>query len=224
VAPLSVYWINHLSAADHDPLQIILPAGPGNWSVTTTSEDGWTPQYHGAIGHKVTFKDNNNRQIYLYLGFYSAQQQGAELINDLNRISDNKIWRTKHKQAKLYNTGRQQVFEQLLVNKDGSHRLVWYWYRVAGYNAVNKYQAKALQVLGLLQGKRRASVVAISSQLDSDVENTRKILGQFVSDLAGTIGGMIDNEITRFDYYMQLNAVFMPISTKIPEQLVVFTL
>ncbi len=94
----------------------------------------------------------------------------------------------------MYNAGGQQVLEQLLENNDGSQRLVWYWYRVAGQNTVNKYQAKALQVLGLLNGKRQASIVAIATKLDEEPESTRKTLGQFVEQMDSSIDRVIDGK------------------------------
>ncbi|MFV2004596.1 MAG: exosortase A [Gammaproteobacteria bacterium] len=197
-APLGVYGVNNPSRSANSDVAITFPAdvsnrGAGNWSVATVAEDGWQLDYHGATVYRSTFKDNNNRQVHLYLGLYTAQRQGEELINELNRISDNKAWRLKYKRAILYNAGERKVFEQLLESSDGSQRLVWYWYSVAGHNTVNKYQAKGLQVLGLLQGNRRASVVAIASKLDAGAEDTRKTLKRFVTEMGGYVDSVIDD-------------------------------
>ena len=182
------------SQSDGYPVQMTLPSTAGEWVATDAGDDGWMPLYRGAIPHKMVYSDNNNHEIQLYLGLYSVQRQGEELINDLNRISDDKIWRIMYQKAKLYNIGGQQVLEQLLEKNDGSQRLVWYWYRVAGQNTVNKYQAKALQVLGLLKGKRQASIVAIAAKLDDGPESTRKILGQFVEEVGSSIDRVIDGK------------------------------
>ncbi len=158
-------------------------------------EDSWTPLYRGAITHKMAFHDKNNRVIHLYLGMYPTQMQGEELINDLNRISDDKIWRIIYQREKVYKVNGQQVLEQLLEKNDGTQRLVWYWYRVAGQNTVNKYQAKMLQVLGIVKGMRQASVVAIASRIDGEPEDARKILGQFVKTMASSIESITDSKI-----------------------------
>ena len=160
----------------------------GDWSITVTEDDGWMPQYHGSITHKMTFKNKAGQQVFFYMGLYQTQKQGEELINDLNRISDEKIWHSRYQREKLYNANGRQVLEQLLENNDGTLRLVWYWYHVAGMHTVNKYQAKALQVLGLMQGVRQASVVAIAVRLDGEPTEARKVLTQF----AGEMGASID--------------------------------
>lgn len=160
---------------------------------TDTGDDSWMPLYRGAS--PIRCYSDNDHEIQLYLGLYPVQRQGEELINDLNRISDNKIWRIRYQKAKLYNIGGHQVPEQLLEKNDGSQHLVWYWYHVAGQNTVNKYQAKALQVLGLLKGKRQSSVVAIPTKLNDEPEYTRKILGQFVEEMDFSIDRIIDGKI-----------------------------
>lgn len=84
------------------------------------------------------------------------------------------------------------MLEQLLQNNDGTQRLVWYWYHVAGQDTVNKYQAKALQVLGLLNGKRQASIVAIAAKLDDEPEDTRAMLAQFAKDMGPSLTKVVD--------------------------------
>ncbi|NOZ37668.1 MAG: EpsI family protein [Gammaproteobacteria bacterium] len=173
--------------------QIKLPLNVGEWSVVDVGEDDWTPQYRGATNHKVLFQDKNNQEVSLYIGIYHAQSQGKELINDLNKISDNKVWHTRYQRARLYNAGGQQVLEQLLEKDDGSQRLVWYWYHVAGRNTVNKYQAKMLEVLGLFNGKRQASVIAIAAKLDGEPEHVREMLGDFAVEVKPSLIMLIDD-------------------------------
>ena len=161
-----------------------------------TDEDDWTPQYRGAIAHQRVFHDKNNREIHLYLGMYPTQRQGEELINDLNKISDEINWHIRHQRATLYNAGEQEMLEQLLEKNDGSRRFVWYWNRVAGQDTVNKYQAKALQVLGLMKkGIQQASIVAIAAKMDEEPVKTRKILGQFVKEMGSSINSVIDGKL-----------------------------
>ena len=137
----------------------------------------------------------NNREIHLYLGMYPTQRQSEELINDLNKISDEKIWHIRHQRALLYNVGEQEMLEQLLEMNDGSQRFVWYWYRVAGQDTVNEYQAKALQVLGLLKGIQQASIVAIAAKVEEEPGKARKILGQFVKEMGFSINSVIDDKL-----------------------------
>lgn len=190
--PATIFWINNQPQSASLPVEINLSSSTAEWSVID-SEDDWEPQYKGAIGHKLVFHDINNREIYLYLGMYLTQTQGEELINDLNRISNDRVWRTKYQKAKQYSVGEQQVLEQLLEKDDGAQRLVWYWYNVAGEDTVNKYHAKVLQVQGLLTGKQQAFIVAIAAKLGGEPELTREMLGQFAVEVGPSLTKLIDD-------------------------------
>jgi exosortase A len=190
--PLTLSQLHTFAQAE--PAVIAFPQGPAGWSLAEVQDDGWAPAFHGAHDFRANFTNPDGRTVYLYLGLYTQQAQGKELINDLNRISDNKGWRLNYREATRYNAGQQQLFEQLLENGDGGQRLVWYWYRVAGHNTSNKYQAKALQLMGLLQRKNRAAVVAIATDLEADSETTRNMLKQFLHDMGGYVERVIDNQ------------------------------
>ncbi len=193
-APIIVFLINKQSQSDTALVQMAVPLQVGEWVRKDAVKDDWMPQYRGAIVHKMTYSDENNRPVHLYFGIYPKQSQGEELINDLNRISDDKVWHIGPQRAKQYNAGGQLVLEQLLEKGDGTQRLVWYWYHVAGQDTVNKYQAKALQVLGFLNGKRQASVVAIAARLDDEPDRTREILGQFIEEAGPSLIRVLDDK------------------------------
>jgi len=165
----------------------------GKWSVIENKQDDWMPQYHGAIEHKVVLQDNKHREVSLYLGLYPVQTQGKELIYYLNKISDGEIWHARYQRAKRYDTDGLQVLEQVLQKDDGSQLLVWYWYHVAGQDVVNKYHAKVLQLLGFINGKQQASVVAVAARLDGEAAHTREILTQFTVDMKPSLLRVIDD-------------------------------
>ena len=192
-SPVTVFWMGKQAQSESYPAQITMPLSVGEWVVGNVNEDDWMPLYRGAVPYKRVYSNKNNHVIHLYLGVYPTQTQGEELINDLNRISDNKVWHIRPQKAVQYSVGGQQVLEQLLEKDDGSKRLVWYWYHVAGQDTVNKYHAKALQILGLFNGKRQATIVAIAAKLDDDPEYTREILGQFAADMGPSLIRVIDN-------------------------------
>lgn len=192
--PAIVFSINSQSQFVSYPVQAKSLLATEKWSYMDADEDGWTPQYRGAVNHKMVFHDKYNNKIHLYLGVYPTQRQGEELINDLNRISDNKIWHTRYQRPKQYTVGGDQVLEQILEKNDGTRRLVWYWYHVAGQDTANKYQAKALQVLGLLNGKRQASIVAVAAKLGDDSEYTREILSRFAAEMGPSLSRVIDDD------------------------------
>lgn len=178
--PAAVYSINHQSPANEAKIEIVLPAGRDGWSGPLTIEDDWAPVYQKAIALKQAYNKADDQAI-VYLGYYPAQKQGGELINDLNSINNPDVWMTHYAHAHLQKAGDQHVLEQLLKKSNGEQRLVWYWYRVAGRETTNKYEAKLLQALGLLTGQKHASVAAVATQKHDDIDHARKVLDEFLA-------------------------------------------
>jgi EpsI family protein len=178
--PAVVYQVQHQAHNGH--IELALPSGAGAWTGPVASDDDWMPEYHGAITRKQAYQ-KGSEQVTLYIGYYPVQEQGKELINDLNRISNTHVWRTRYPRGRLQQAGNQPVLEQLLEKGGGAKRLVWYWYRVAGRNTTNRYEAKALQVLGLVTGKPQAFVVAVATDTDDDAGHARSVLGEFLATM-----------------------------------------
>ena len=192
--PLFLLWVNTQAKSDDYLLSMEFSTESDKWIVVEAIEDDWEPRYQGAVGYKRLFRDINSSEIFLYLGLYSQQKQGKELINSLNEISDGKIWQVRYQKAVLHNVDGRQVLEQLLENAEGQQRLVWYWYSVAGESTVSKYEAKILQIQGLLQGAQRAALIAVAANFDGEPDVARQQLGQFVEELGGSIDRIISGE------------------------------
>ena len=137
------------------------------------------PVYKGAVAGKRAYV-HGDYKLYLYVGYYPTQSQGSELINDLNRISDDKDWRTQYSHAQVTSSGTGPILEQVLVSGSGQTRLVWYWYQVAGEPTVNPYVAKLLQVKGLVKGKPGAAVIAMTTDIQDDAAAARELLFEFM--------------------------------------------
>jgi len=180
--PAVAYWVDHRPPADNARVELELPAGAAGWTGPVASDNDWMPEYRGAITRKQAYQKDGER-VDLYIGYYPVQRQGEELIGYLNRISNEDVWHSRNPKGSLQQAGNMKVLEQLLEKGGSEQRLVWYWYRVAGWHTTNKYQAKALQVLGLVTGKPDASVVAVAIDPGDDADHARKVLGEFVSTM-----------------------------------------
>jgi EpsI family protein len=178
--PVAAYKVSNQTHASDEDYVINLPAGDDGWEGPLVSNDDWMPVYHGAIIKKRSYQKYDDK-VTLYIGYYPLQKQGEELINDLNRINNKDIWRTRYPRARLKQVNDQQVLEQMLEKNDGKQRLVWYWYKVAGLNTANKYEAKLLQVLGLLTGDQQAFVTAVAVDNSDDMDHVRKVLREYVT-------------------------------------------
>ena len=182
IGPVIVYQQNnqqHTSAAD---INVVLPGGIKGWSGPMTSANDWLPEYHGAISAKSDYLVQG-KNVSLFIAYYPFQKQGTEVINDLNRISNKKSWRTKYSHARLKQRQAFDVMEQVIENSQNNKRLVWYWYNIGGQLTVNKYEAKVLQLAGLLMGQPQAYMVAVSVPVNENIELSREFLQQVVNDL-----------------------------------------
>ena len=192
VAPVVVYKVNHQSSGELANAVAGLPEEAENWLRSEAVSHSWMPVYNGAVDQKRIYMKNNDKAIF-YMGYYPVQKQGEELINDLNHINNKERWRTIYPRSRIQIVGKQQVLEQLLDNGARKQLLVWYWYNVAGIVTTNKYEAKVLQVLGLLTGKSWAFVSAVAVETNDDVDYTRQVLKDFIQ----AIEKPIEKEIGR---------------------------
>ena len=160
-------------------IAINAPAAQGGWAQVTDNQDDWMPVYHGAHSIRQVYEKGEER-VFLYIGYYPAQRQGQELINDLNRIDDKKNWRSVHGKSKVPEDAQNQTLEQVIGKVGVRDRLVWYWYQVAGQSVTNKYLAKLLQVVGRLTGQPQASVFAVATEIDG-LANARDRLDNFIT-------------------------------------------
>lgn len=194
--PAAAYKVNQQAQAKNEHYVINLPTGGGGWEGPLESNDDWLPVYHGAVTQKQSYQKDGDKVI-LYVGYYPLQKQGEELINDLNRINNKDIWRTHYPRARLKQINDQQILEQLLVNNDGKQRLVWYWYRVAGQNTANKYEAKLLQILGLVTGEQQAYVTAVAMDNNDDKEHARNVLREYVTIMEKPLNTLNVSKVAR---------------------------
>jgi EpsI family protein len=189
--PATVYWINHQPTTGSRQVELQMPSGVGRWTGPTESDSDWLPEYHGAISRKQVYR-KDGEQVELYIGYYPAQKQGQELINDLNRIDNPEEWRSRNPRGSLRRLGDREVLEQELGKSSGVQYLVWYWYGVAGQMTVNPYQAKGLQVWGLLTGKPQAFVSAVAVNIGADVSHARNLLGEFLEEMDTPIARVME--------------------------------
>jgi exosortase A len=160
-------------------ITVELPAGQQGWSGPQPTTDNWMPRYLGAIASLQAYH-KDGRTLLLYRGDYPVQQQGSELISDLNAIADQSSWRLATAQSRGIDGGQWRVIEQQITSITGETKLVWYWYRVAGVATTSRYAAKLLQVYGLLRARPGATIMAIAVGLDTDIQDTRQRLEGFV--------------------------------------------
>ena len=191
VGPAVAHSINNLPERNIIRMDIELSETLGDWESAADFKDDWKPLYHGASEIKQAFHRSDDR-IVLYAGCYGTQTQGKELINDLNRINNEDVWRAVYPRGRIVRQGDDWALEQILEAKDGRQRLVWYWYRLSGKDVVNKYLAKIFQLSSLITTKPQACVIAAATDVGQDFETARERLAEFLLEAGPAVVLMYD--------------------------------
>jgi len=179
LGPAIAYWV-HRQSESMQEVMLELPAGASGWMGPSFTQDTWIPLFQGASSVKRAY-EKDGHEVFLYAGYYPVQSQGRELIGDINRIGGQQPWRMTDLHGVSATISDLLVLEQGLKELSGNRRLVWYWYHVAGIRTINKYEVKALQVLGWLIGKPQASVIAVATDYENDAEAARTVLREFIA-------------------------------------------
>ncbi|MBE9568697.1 MAG: EpsI family protein [Proteobacteria bacterium] len=180
LGPAVEYQQKNQQAPEISGIDLLLPAD--DWLLQSTSSNDWMPIYHGSITVKKDYQVRGD-DVSVVIAYYPIQKQGEEVINDLNRISNKKVWHHELSRPRTRYPVQHGVFEQLMTNSQNNKRLVWYWYNIGGQPTINKYQAKLLQLRSLLTGQPQSYMVAVSIAKKGDVETTRTALKKIVAEM-----------------------------------------
>lgn len=159
------------------------------WSGPLRPPEGWKPVFGQFDAEAMAAYHAHDREVVGYWAYYVAQRRGSEVINTVNTVYDPAHWRprggyegTDYSSVALEGDAPLAVIETRLENlHERTERLVWHWYRVGGRDVAYPWQAKYAQLLGLLQGRRDAMVVVLSTD-GRDVHAARDLLREFVTN------------------------------------------
>jgi exosortase A len=174
-------------AADHcpaapilDPPEIVppwVPAGPArDWRPVAANPDAELRQ-----GYR-----RDHSAVDLYVGYYCAQRQGAEVVSQAHQLTGGGHWRLQTQGRERLDAGAGEVaLQSTEVRFAGQRRLVLVWYWVAGRFTADPLAAKLLQAkAALLGGPPSAAVIVVSTRYDGDASVARTTLSQVLSALA----------------------------------------
>ncbi len=179
--PAMVWWVENQAAAGTRVVGFEFPAGAHGWSGPGDTQQDWMPVFNGAVSEKRVYT-KGSRSVQVYVGYYAAQKQDRELINDRNHIADGKRWKSLNPRGRARAFNDRVVLEQQVYHGRQNRLLVWYWYVVAGQPVTSRYQAKLYQAMGAFTDERGAAVLAVATeQVDDEPGAARKVLRDFLS-------------------------------------------
>ncbi|MEW5757400.1 MAG: exosortase A [Pseudomonadota bacterium] len=171
------------------------PQDAGDWRLVSHGEGlDWEPRYVGASSqHRAVYRASA-APLYLYIANYNRQDQGRELINVENRLYPRDRWIPRGEQVigVELGGGRKIAVNELALDSGAKLRLVWYWYEIGARHAVGPAQAKLYDLLGIVSGRRGATVFAVATDYHGDKEPAAARLRDFLSAaMLHTPGGAI---------------------------------
>ncbi len=163
-APVWGSYAKNRVPADH-ALNLEAPRVRQPWRPLDDGNAAWRPLFVGADIVYARRYGSGDRTVDLHIAYYAGQRQGAEIVNQENRIADGKIWqRAGADRTEARIEGRQLSVIRTRLLSRRSRRMVWHWYWVNGRYTSNPYLAKLLQAgAELIGGGTAAAVIAVAA-------------------------------------------------------------
>lgn len=131
------------------------------WSLTETS-DGWAPDFHGFDERTAWAGAGPAGTLQAARYYYQDQRQGEELIQYDNRIAPDSLVALDRIIGPV---GPERRFVREAVVRDReTPRVVWYWYRVAGFDTPFEVKAKLLEILAFFRRHPAAELVVVDAE------------------------------------------------------------
>jgi exosortase A len=172
------------------------PVATAGWSLSPQLVDDWAPHYLGydAEVHQTYQKDG--RKVGVYLPYYQAQRQGAELINDRNRIleTSRKVWRKGGQENTAITVSGQRINAlQTRLRSNRGNLLVYHWNWFDGTYVSSPHLAKLLEAKNKLLGRQlpAAAIIVYTDYLEDSDDATRAIQS-FINDMLPEIERSLD--------------------------------
>jgi EpsI family protein len=143
------------------------------------------------LEYERLYRDDQGREVYLYVAEYAIQEQGKEAVSNVNTIYDERAWQAVATRGR-YLGNNIAVQETRLRSRAKVEKLVWHWYYVHGYAVRNRYLAKALGAWSTLNMDPASAVVIVATDLYGSEEDSASSLLRFVTDSKPEIERAID--------------------------------
>ena len=195
VWPAAGSWINSRTDS-YVEVSLPVPVAASGWSLSPQLVGDWKPYYHGydAAVHQTYQKEG--RKVGIYLPYYQAQRQGAELINDRNRILETSrdVWgRAGQENLSITVAGQRINVLQSKLRSNRGRLLVYHWNWFDGTYLSSPHMAKLLEAKNQLLGRQlpAAAIIVYTDYLE-DSDDATRALQSFINDMLPEIERSLD--------------------------------
>ena len=179
-------WLNYRIIEDEivGPVRTLAFSSPEitEWTRSADWQDARRPIFVEPSAEAATWYVKGDVRIGAYVAHYAAQRQGREVVFANNLPAGRTGFVSSRQPTTRVAPGLALPFQELTVNDtQDQRRLVWVGFRIAGKSTATSLEAKALQVAGVLRGRRDAQAVVLTAACDDDCENARLALSDFAA-------------------------------------------
>ena len=189
----------HLSSRAIATATLALPAPEQGWQRVETPFSTWEPHWTGMDRKLLGHYRKGDQQILLFVAWYGAQRQDAELINTQNYMVRQKHpeWRDLHRAETQTDIAGQvlPMAESGLMANGGNQRiLAWQWNRIQGKDGIDPYRAKLALALAKLMGRSdEASAIIVATPYTEDAKAAAATLKDFLTAHKAALDAQLDH-------------------------------
>jgi EpsI family protein len=186
------------------PSEIVLtiPSQIDEWQFQQSRADNYRPSINSPDAvNEGCYGDAEGKAVCAYIGYFWNEEQGKELISDLNSVYDGKEWKavktTQHDTVGV--NPSLEVRETLVRSAAGKEKIVWHWYYLTGNHTSSPGWAKLLGIWAELTGQRGAAVFVISTDIQDNLNESRARLQRFLSQTLSVLEHSIKNVSIKYE-------------------------
>ena len=173
-----------------------VPDGAGGWQFRATALTTWKPDYQKPSAEAGAQYTKGGDTVGLYLAYYGAQTQGAELVNSQNVmvVQKHPVWRMPYEREISAAIGQDTVtvWESKLESAS-QNLLVWHWYWIGGHHLSDDKLAKLYEAYqALFEGRRAGAGIVVFTELGDDADQARERLRKFLGDMLPAAEARLD--------------------------------
>ncbi|RMF11635.1 MAG: exosortase A [Alphaproteobacteria bacterium] len=192
LAPLAYHRVS-AAARDFTVPELAAPMARDPWrQVESATDEIWRPRFRGVDAEFVQdYERSDGARVRLYLGYYGAQREKAEVVQFGNTVVAPEPWDwSSGRNTQVQVNGRPHpVIESRLITRHRA-RLVWHWYWSGGRITANPYVAKVSDLTAkLLGGEKAAAIIAVSVEETLTPMVARETLTDFLNHLNNELPG-----------------------------------
>lgn len=167
LGPILLFVLGALPTGDDLDLTPDVFAFAEEWSVVGEEPaDGWLPDFHGHDRSARWTVAGPGGTVHAARLYFQDQRQGEELIQYDNRIAADSLVAADRIIGPV---GPQRRFvHEAVVRDTDTPRVVWYWYRVAGFDTPFEVKAKLLEILAFFRRTPAAELVVLHAECAPD--------------------------------------------------------